>query len=76
MSFDDKMIKMRTQIVCLNCGKTFECGPRPGNRKFCDINCRHAFYGEKLEEIAPKVDIIKKCKFCNKEFECSSSTPN
>lgn len=73
---DDKIMKTRAQIVCLNCGKIFDCGRRAGNRKFCDINCRHAFYGEKMEEIAPKINIIKKCKFCNKEFECSSSTPN
>ena len=66
-----KPVPERT-CTCLNCGNTFEYTSRGANKKFCNEYCRMSYHG-----ITPKEhdSVEKVCKYCNKTFLCSSSTP-
>lgn len=71
------MVNNGTVRNCEYCGKSFEWKTK--NQKYCCKECREQAILEKNQassKMGEKEFVIKVCKCCKKEFECSRRTPN
>lgn len=73
MSNKDQVIDNKNQKFCSYCGKPFEYNKFKSNRRFCNKECREAYYGIQDKK---GTFVMKECLFCKKVFKCSGSTPN